>query len=496
MRKPAAIVCVTVLFTFLPQSGAQSAPKASAQDNPAGLLARVRDAMGFANIGDRVLYMRAFTSAEENYQSDRTYPPFFSAVSDQEIWFDASRAVLRVQSKTVFPGSGPSPASVTVDDGKNAQLVQGEHILPISRRQANGWALNAWAVIADWSAAGNVRIAGTEVYRDYPRLVLVRGTGNSEQRLFLDSKSGFPVKLDFIEPHYLWGQRRVEYIWSTWILKNGVEIPGSAFRVAEGDVELSQTIGDVELIARGAAPLLAAPQPPATPPADLPLFLQPIPPKDTTVSPNLHLLTNPGYTEAVTLVNGDIYVFDATQSEERARQDKEQIARLFPGRHKINIVVTDLAWPHVSGVRYWVSQGATIISHASARAFLEKVVDRRWTLAPDSLESLRRSNSKAKPRMIFVPVEKAMSTANGQLQVMPIDGIGSEVALMAYLPGEKFLWASDYIQTLDEPSAYANEVLLAAKRAGIAPERCAAEHLPLSDWKTVQAAQKKSHAGR
>src|SRR5262249_44707516 len=162
------------------------------------------------------------------------------------------------------------------------------------------------------------------------------------------------------EPHYLWGQQRVEYIWSTWVMKNRVELPGAAFRVVEGDIELSQTVGDLELMARDAAPSLASPPAPATPPADLPLFLQAIPPKDISVSPNLHLLTNPGYTEAVALVNGEIYVFDSTQSEERARQDQEQIARLFPGPHKINVVVTDLAWPHVAGVRYWVAQGAII----------------------------------------------------------------------------------------------------------------------------------------
>lgn len=72
---------------------------------------------------------------------------------------------------------------------------------------------------------------------------------------------------------------------------------------------------------------------------------------------------------------------------------------------------------------------------------------------------------------------------------MPIDGIGSEVALMAYLPADKFLWASDYIQTLDEPSLYAAEVIRAAERAGIVPDRFAAEHVPLNSWQQVQTAQ-------
>jgi hypothetical protein len=489
LKKFAGIVSFAVLLTWAPQAGGQSL-QTDIEHSSMAALARAREVMGFTRVDNRVLHLRSIAADEQNYQSDRTYPPFFSSLSDQETWFDPASGVLRVQSNTVYPGSGSLPASVTLDDGRNAETVRGERTLALSRRQATGRALNAWAVIADWSAANDVRVAGAEVYRDYPRLVLVRGTAGGEQRLYLDPKSGFPVKLDYLEPHYLWGQRHVEYVWSTWVMKDGILFPGSAFRLADGDVELSQTISDTELVSREASPSLSVPQAPAKPPADLPLFLQAIAPQTVTISPNLHLLANPGYTEAIAMVNGEIYVFDATQSEDRARQDKERIEQLFPGRHPVNVVVTDLAWPHIAGVRYWVSQGATIMGHASARAFLQKVVDRHWTLAPDSLELMRRK-SPARASMKFVSVDRAKNIASSGVRLIPIDGIGSEIALMAYLPAEKFLWASDYIQTLNEPSLYAREVLLAAKRSGIEPERVAAEHLPLSEWKAVQAAQKK-----
>lgn len=100
-----------------------------------------------------------------------------------------------------------------------------------------------------------------KIYSDYPRIVLTRPTPEGEQRLYLDPKSGFPVKLDLVEPHYLWGQRQIEYVWSTWITQAGVTLPGAASRVAEGDVEISQTIGEVDALAPGAAPSLA-PLPP------------------------------------------------------------------------------------------------------------------------------------------------------------------------------------------------------------------------------------------
>jgi len=73
------------------------------------------------------------------------------------------------------------------------------------------------------------------------------------------------------------------------------------------------------------------------------------------------------------------------------------------------------------------------------------------------------------------------------VMLYPIDGIGSEVALMGYLPADGFLWASDYIQTLEMPSLYAKEVWKAVQRNHLQVERVAAEHLPVAAWETVTA---------
>src|SRR4029077_133420 len=139
------------------------------------------------------------------------------------------------------------------------------------------------------------------------------------------------------------------------------------------------------------------------------------------------LLANPGYREGVVLLRDTLYLLDATQGEERARADSAMIARLFPGRHAIVLVVTDLAWPHVAGMRYWVARGATVVSHRASRAFLERVLARRWTRAPDLYERRR-----AKTRFTFVPVTDSLALAGGKLRLYAIDGLGGEGAVMAY----------------------------------------------------------------
>ena len=58
---------------------------------------------------------------------------------------------------------------------------------------------------------------------------------------------------------------------------------------------------------------------------------------------------------------------------------------------------------------------------------------------------------------------------------------------MGYLPEDGFLWASDYIQTLEKASLYTREVWNAAQRNHVEPGRVAAEHLPITAWETVAA---------
>lgn len=442
-------------------------------------LSRAATAVGFERAGDRVIHDHTIFSDQQNYQSERYYPPFFDAMITAENWFSPRSGVLRTSSQMTFPGGGGQP-SIEVYDSHGGVRMRGDRAVPVPRSQLRKRNLNAWAVIYDWMHSANVRVLGTEKYRDYPRVVLERTNDGGEQRLFLDPKSGLPVKLDYAEPHYLWDQRHIEYVYSLWIMQGDILVNSAAFRLADGAVEISATTGDTELVAANSVKALEMPTGVPSAP-ELPLFLEPRQPETVQVSPTTYLLSNPGYTEAITLVGDEVFIFDATQGEQRAAADAALIARLFPGHHKINLVVTDLAWPHIAGLRYWVAQGATVIAHSAARPFLEEIVNRRWTFHPDALEQHRN-----KVKFNFLGVDAPAQFASGRVSVAPIDGIGSETALMAFVPSDGFLWASDYIQTITERSEYAKEVCDAVKRTGWQPRQAAAEHMALFKWEVIQ----------
>jgi hypothetical protein len=202
------------IIGIAPQVSSQSR-SAPLQEQPAAVLSRARDVMGLARIGEFMIHYRSVAAAEQNYQSDRAYPPFFSAMQVKEAWFDPRSGVERVGSQITYPGGGP-PAQVMLMDAKRAFVLAKDQLRVLSRSSMQSRYLSPWTVISDWMAAGDARIAGREQYRDYQRIVIARTTSDGELRLFIDPKTGFPVKLDLQEKHYLWGQRHIEFVYTNW----------------------------------------------------------------------------------------------------------------------------------------------------------------------------------------------------------------------------------------------------------------------------------------
>ena len=92
--------------------------------------------------------------------------------------------------------------------------------------------------------------------------------------------------------------------------------------------------------------------------------------------------------------------------------------------------------------------------------------------------------------MKFIGVNSVYRIANGGITLHPFDRGGIELSLMGYVIADRFLWASDYSQTVREASAYATDVWHAAQRDELHPEHTAAEHLPLTPWTTIKGLQK------
>jgi len=432
--------------------------------------------LGLDRIAGRVRVSPATSVISMKFQPDRMYPPYLRQTTNYTIATDFERGTQRVeqafgQNTMSFVSDG---ARRVMYSPRGAQLIAAR-----TGNTADERAIDPWLVLADWKAANDLRVVGECYYRDYWRTVLARKTADGEERLYVDPKTGYPIKLDRRDRDNLWGDVHAEYLWSIWSPVGETVAPEFTFRMVDGEVDHERRSQRYKLQPRDSAGRL-----------DIAADAAPIPerkaaPPDTVrVSANTFALVTPQYTNVVTLQRDTIYLLDAQTSAERAQQDSVWIGKLFPGKHPMVLVVTDLAWPHISGVRYWVALGTPVVSHRASRDFLQQVVDHRWTIEPDLLEK-RRASAK----LVFRTVDERLDLAGGAVRLRSIDGVGSEGAVLAYVPSDRFLYAGDYIQPGGPDSfsaVYAREVRAAVQRAGFTPEQFIAMHMKLGSWLDIE----------
>ncbi len=449
---------------------------AHAQQTPQAVLQKAKSVMGLDRLKKPVFHFYYNEVSLGREQSDRSYAPFFTTATNAEVWYSAQHNVQRMEQSTIRVGMGPGKNPVVMYNGIGKNYFVRDTVYRPFHFEYDK--LNVWMVLLDWLADPEVKQVKNERYRDFDRLVLARKATVGEERLFIDPKTYFPVKLDYDELHSLWGQRHIEVVYSNWMLTENSFYPNSAFRLEDGEPMFYRTLGKSEM-SDSLSLFNKISSLPATGPKHVNLeWYSSEQPTLIKVSENTYLSKNRMYTETFTRIGDAIYLLDATLNEERAKQDEQLIKKTFPGINKFVLVVTDLAWPHIGGMRYWVSRGATVISHSASKQFIERVVNRKWILQPDELQ-------QHPAKLKFVAADQLVSMANNQLQIFPINGIGSEGALACYLPADQLLWASDYIQTVSSASAYAKEVIDAVNREKLKPLKMVAQHVGLTDWQQV-----------
>ncbi|MFN8670270.1 MAG: hypothetical protein U0164_24035 [Gemmatimonadaceae bacterium] len=412
-------------------------------------------------------------------QSDRPYEPFLPMVSHKSAWLDLATGV----EGTTVQGLPQGRAAMTLATEQATFFARDSMTRPnavLHRFARAERALNPWAVVLDWSRRGDsVRVAGWCISRGAKRVVLA--SNGEELHLAAD---GTPAMLVRREDELLWGDVRVEYLWNTWwAVKGGGAYPLAAFRLVEGTTQLTRAVpfAGAELIDSSAAPRLAAPVVAAAmdtrPGAGMPAWTV-----DTVrVGDNAFLLKRPDYTEMVALRRDTVFLLDATGDVARARQDSSWIARLFPGRHPMVVVVTDLAWPHVGSAAYWARAGAVLVSHESSRDFLARVVQRGASGAAGD----NGATTKRPSVFRFRPVTDSLRLAGGELVAYALQGLSTEGAIGVWLANARTFWAGDYVQQTDQPSVYARDVVRTIVARGLQPERICAQHVPMVPWTTI-----------
>jgi glyoxylase-like metal-dependent hydrolase (beta-lactamase superfamily II) len=142
-----------------------------------------------------------------------------------------------------------------------------------------------------------------------------------------------------------------------------------------------------------------------------------------------------------------IVLVDTPNGEARASAVIAKAKELIPNKPIRYVVAMHHHWDHLGGIRTAIDEGATIVTHRSNRAFLERAATAPHTIAPDRL-------SKSKRSLILQAVDAEGTLTDGTRVVKLYTMTGFDHTadtLMVYLPNEKLLAEADAYTPPDTP---------------------------------------------
>jgi glyoxylase-like metal-dependent hydrolase (beta-lactamase superfamily II) len=134
-----------------------------------------------------------------------------------------------------------------------------------------------------------------------------------------------------------------------------------------------------------------------------------------------------------------IVVVDTPNNEARASAVLAKAKELIPNKPIRFVVTSHHHWDHLGGIRTAMDEGATIVTHQSNKAFLERVAKTPHTIAPDRLAA-----SKKAVKIQTVGDDGRLTDGKRVIELHRLQGYDHTGDMMVvYLPAEKILGEPD-----------------------------------------------------
>jgi glyoxylase-like metal-dependent hydrolase (beta-lactamase superfamily II) len=155
-----------------------------------------------------------------------------------------------------------------------------------------------------------------------------------------------------------------------------------------------------------------------------------------------------------------LVMIEAPLDEARSTAVIAEAKKLAPNKPIRYLINTHHHFDHSGGLRTYVAEGSTIITHEMNKAYYDQVWKAPHTLEPDQL-----AQSSKKPTFITVKEKYTLSDGGRSLEIYPLAGDTHNAGLMmVYMPKEKILVEADDFSwpagTRSGPRYHANNVNL------------------------------------
>ena len=182
-----------------------------------------------------------------------------------------------------------------------------------------------------------------------------------------------------------------------------------------------------------------------------------VPPTPPTTSQKLAdgvYLILPAYAALAVDFKDYIVIVEGPQSEERASAIIDEAKKDIPNKPIKYVVNTHGHFDHSGGLRTFVAEGATIITHQQNKAYFSKILTLPHTLSPD-----REQQNKKKVSIETMTDKKVLTDGNHVIELHRLQGSNhNDGLIVAYLPKEKILVEADAFNPPNQANAPPNPV--------------------------------------
>lgn len=226
------------------------------------------------------------------------------------------------------------------------------------------------------------------------------------------------------------GDMLVETDFSGYKAFDGVRFPSRIVQKQDGFPSLDLTVASVS----------------ANPPADIvvPDSIRGAPPAPVSVNSQavangVFWLTGGSHHSLAIAMRDYIILVDTPNGEARASAVIAKAKELIPGKPIRYVVAAHHHWDHMGGIRSAIAEGATIITHETNRALLERAAHAKFTIAPDRLA---RSNEPL--HLEAMAAERTLDDGTRTVALYTMTGFDhTDDMILVYLPKERVLAEAD-----------------------------------------------------
>lgn len=336
--------------------------------------------------------------------------------------------IVRTQGENPVRGGGQQPVrgeqrqSFHVS-GDHAWNVMGPAAIPapiaLAERQMQLWTTPHG--VAKAALANNATVQGHGIAFAVPGRMTVRAALNAQNLV---------ERVEAVIPHAVLGDVTVEVTYADYKDFAGVKFPTRIRQSAGGFPTLDLTVTDVKPNVAVDIQVPDGVRQATAPYARVATQM---------VADGVWYLTGGTHHSVAIEMKDHLIVVEGPLNDERALAVIAEVRTLAPGKPIRYIVASHHHFDHSGGLRAFVGEGVTVITHESNRAFFERALAAPATIRPDHAAKAGR-----KPLVEGVRDKRVLTDGTRTVEIHHIAGNAhADGLLMVYLPREKLLSEAD-----------------------------------------------------